>query len=61
MEQLLLFLPALICPIAMGLCMWMMAKHMGSSKDEDRAEHGTEAADREPVKVSAEADPVSRI
>jgi hypothetical protein len=37
MEHLLLILPALICPLGMGLCMWMMARHMRSSKQSDEA------------------------
>lgn len=35
MEQLLPLIPALACPIGMGLCMWLMSKHMrGDEKKE---------------------------
>lgn len=33
MEQLLLLIPVLACPIGMGLCMWLMGRHMRSREE----------------------------
>lgn len=38
MEQLLLLIPVLACPIGMGLCMWLMGRHMRGREGESGAE-----------------------
>ncbi len=61
MEQLLLIIPALACPVGMGVCMWMMAKHKGGSKKDEPAQAQAEPGDHDHSKASAGLNPVTKI
>lgn len=52
MEQLLYFLPALACPIGMGVMMWLMMRPRGEPKPTN---HGSSQA-QELARLRAEID-----
>jgi hypothetical protein len=47
MEQLLILIPALACPIGMGVCMWLMGRHMHGSEKSAEPTPADSARDRE--------------